>query len=626
MTTLGFTQEDENRLMSGVVSGYTDYESLAPGMVEPSDILEPARGLGRATAKTSGLIGGATYGLTKSYLQVLDHVLGTDLTGFSKDVLVDAPQRLNKSLAPDPYTSGFIGQLANSFFDVGGTFVAGTLAGGPAAGAALLGSSSAYSTTQEALNRGEDPITAIGHGAIEGTALAIGARLPASFGGNVLKNTLVYGPAINTVSGVAYRGLVSDWLKARGFDELSQEYKALDIQSLMVDAVIGGLFGAVGARFNKAADMDAALAAHENLHIEIDTAPGVPVDLKSRNAHTEAVVKATKDLLEDKQVDVEQVVKDAGFTEHPQGNKIVNALLKALDESGFKREAEEVQKLIAEVRARGLEIPEYDNNLTAPDTAVPQPPGTTTKKSVEKSKSGALKRAQEVNEFNYDNGVGYGSSMGYPQKKGTPIAKLFSNFADLKEHQTVEALTKFRAAILERALGHQTGLDRSHGRVTDKVNGFRKGYTVEVTASAASKDVRVDVKRGKEVVAAVGIRRGMIDSIAVAEKYRGKNIGSDLLVWLHKNRIANVHEVPDRSPGFVMAQAKALGIIEGQLGPKTPDVKPESRLNDIPAEAPDGSQTTATKALELVDEEVKKAENDSKGFDAAVNCFLGNEK
>lgn len=635
MTTLGLTQQDEYKLLTGVESRYTDYSQIGPGMVEPSDILEPFRGAGRGLAKASGLVNEAAYPIVGVYTKMLDDMLGTDLTGFSYDTFVLGSRRLSQRLAPDPTTSGYVGQALNSLFDVGSSFTAGFAVGGPAGGAAVAGASTAYNSINEGREKGLDPTTNVGKAAIEGFSVALGARLPASIGGSVGKNMLMYGPGINVLQGVASRGLVSDWLRARGFDELADQYHAFDMQSIAVDAILGGLFGGLGARGTHPDHVDAALVAHENAHLELDTAPGVPKDPASRNAHTAAVVKATEDLLSGQPVKVEEVVRSAEFTEHPQSSKMTEVIVKALNDAGFGQVAKDIDKLKADLDARGLKTPEFDNDLTSPLASEAKALGKEPKKSPEKAKSKALTVAQENNTYRYvesDGSMGYGRNIGFPQPEGTPVEKLFSNFADnLKPEQIAE----FRQKILERAMGHSQPPYKLAEIYTDTVKGFRKGYSLSITANPYKADAigqmsggktLVTITRGGETVAAAGIRRGMIDSLAVSEKFKGKNIGADLLVWLQKNGIANIYEVPDRSPGFVKAQKKAIETLSGSVKPQeTPSKLPESRLNEVPAEAPDGTQVTAAKAMEDVEAAIKKAENDSKAFDAAVKCFLGIE-
>jgi hypothetical protein len=70
-------------------------------------------------------------------------------------------------------------------------------------------------------------------------------------------------------------------------------------------------------------------------------------------------------------------------------------------------------------------------------------------------------------------------------------------------------------------------------------------------------DTRIRIKDGDNLVAAAKLEKGMLDSIAVSEKYKGQEIGKSLLDFIDQAKIGNIYEVPDRSPGFVKIQ-KAL--------------------------------------------------------------------
>lgn len=173
-----------------------------------------------------------------------------------------------------------------------------------------------------------------------------------------------------------------------------------------------------------------------------------------------------------------------------------------------------------------------------------------------KSANEVVTEAQRRNTFTYDTGTGYGERQGFPQRAGTPPEKLFSNFADDKK-STPEQRSEFRKAMLDRAVkrGDFTG-----GADTSRLP-FRDGIAAEVSipTARAKPGVRVVLKdETGDVVGAAYLENGMIDSIAVAEKHAGKGIGADFLKWLDAQKLANIREVPDRSPGFVAIQRRVL--------------------------------------------------------------------
>jgi len=163
----------------------------------------------------------------------------------------------------------------------------------------------------------------------------------------------------------------------------------------------------------------------------------------------------------------------------------------------------------------------------------------------------AFREAQAANTFNKNSyGYGFGRRMGYPQEAGTPVDKLFSNFADnLKTDASKE---RFREDMLNRASGFTKYKDNvSSSFDFNSFNGI-------LDTSPRTGATRILIKDGEKTVAAAKMDKGMIDSIAVSPEYKGKGIGADLLRFIDDSKIGNIYEVPDRSPGFVKIQKEVL--------------------------------------------------------------------
>lgn len=614
MTTLGLTQQDEYKLLTGVESRYTDYSQLGPGMIEPSDILEPFRGAGRGLAKASGLVNEAAYPVVGVYTKMLDDMLGSDLTGFSYDTFVLGSRRLSQRLAPDPTTSGFVGQALNSLFDVGSSFTAGFLVGGPAGGAAVAGATTAYSSINEGREKGLDPTTNTVKAAIEGFSVALGARLPASIGGSVGKNMLMYGPGINVLQGVASRGLVSDWLRARGYDELADQYHAFDMQSIAVDAILGGLFGGLGARGTHPDHVDAALVAHENAHLELDTAPGVPKDPASRNAHTAAVVKATEDLLSGKPVKVEEMVRSAEFTEHPQAGKAIEVITKALNDAGYAKEAAEIADLQKRLNDLGINSPDIDNSEGI--TVMPT-------KSEMKKVSKTVRSEEASNPFDiYYHGTGDGKDsvvrgLGVHFTRDAAVANAFAS--SYKEGRVERVRIDIQNPLrIEDHGGH-------HSDAVGVVDSLIKAGAITAAWKGEQFYKRLLVKKAKDPNSEAWFKEHETLHNKELERVRKhlQKRGYDGIVYDNTTEGGGKTYV-----AFSDQQVSKLDVpgAEKSFTPQEAPVKmDEARLNEVPAEAADGTQTTAAKAMKDVEDGIKKAENDSKAFDAAVKCFLGIE-
>ena len=168
----------------------------------------------------------------------------------------------------------------------------------------------------------------------------------------------------------------------------------------------------------------------------------------------------------------------------------------------------------------------------------------------------AIEQAKASNTFRYQEGdtsQGYGSRVGYPQKAGTPAEKLFSNFADVKKDAA--SLDRFRGGMLERAKADPAAFPNDPVYSTSELT--PDGLVLTVDAAKAG-GTRVTISDGEKVVAAARINKGLLDSIAVDKGHAGRDLGFNLLKYLDDNKLANVLEVPDRSPGFVAMQRRLL--------------------------------------------------------------------
>jgi hypothetical protein len=116
-------------------------------------------------------------------------------------------------------------------------------------------------------------------------------------------------------------------LEDAGYRDMAEQYKALDETGLMTDFVLGTAFGALGHAITakgaklpliRPADIDAALAKRNAYHLEVDTAPGLARTGETRDAHVDAVLKATEDLMEGRPVDVSAELRATDFQPMPE--------------------------------------------------------------------------------------------------------------------------------------------------------------------------------------------------------------------------------------------------------------------------------------------------------------------
>lgn len=301
-----------------------------------------------------------------------------------------------KRLTPDAATTGTAGQVLYGLFDMGGQAVVGTTLGGPVGGAAAVTSLQGFSEFERLTAQGVDFRTAQEAGLVQGITAGAGTLIPMSLGlraGGALAEgvaaqlaragessvrraaatavratpDIAYAAGTNIAFGMAQRGLTAKTLRDGGYSEMANQYDVLDRQAIAIDAVLGVAFGGVGRFINSRGestsapnfspvDVDAALAANAAHHAEIDIAPGVPINVLSRNSHIQALRKAMSDVSQGRPVDVASIVESASFSEIP-GRKgllsqAVNEALSSVDDGVTARAIE--NRLLEEQAAQLL--------------------------------------------------------------------------------------------------------------------------------------------------------------------------------------------------------------------------------------------------------------------------------
>lgn len=280
-----------------------------------------------------------------------------------------------KRLTPDAATTGTAGQVLHGLFDMGGQAVVGTLLSGPAGGAAAVTSLQGFSEFERLTAQGVDFRTAQEAGLVQGVTAGAGTLIPMSLGlraGGALAESVgaqlartgesavrnvaatavraapdvAYAAGTNIAFGMAQRGLTAKTLRDGGYNEMAAQYDVFDRQSIAIDAVLGVAFGGVGRFLNargesaatpefSPAEVDAALAANASHHAEIDVAPGVPVNVLSRDAHIQALQKAMNDVSQGRAVDVTSIAEPASFSDIPGRRNLIS---QAIDETLYRTE------------------------------------------------------------------------------------------------------------------------------------------------------------------------------------------------------------------------------------------------------------------------------------------------
>ncbi|HFM1398396.1 TPA: hypothetical protein ACG6CR_001687 [Escherichia coli] len=304
-----------------------------------------------------------------------------------------------KRLTPDAATTGTAGQVLYGLFDMGGQAVVGTTLGGPVGGAAAVTSLQGFSEFERLTAQGVDFRTAQEAGLVQGITAGAGTLIPMSLGlraGGALAEgvaaqlartgessvrraaatavratpDIAYAAGTNIAFGMAQRGLTAKTLRDGGYSEMANQYDVLDRQAIAIDAVLGVAFGGVGRFINSRGeststpnfspvDIDAALAANAAHHAEIDIAPGVPINVLSRNSHIQALRKAMSDVSQGRDVDVASIVESASFSEIPGRKSLlsqaVNEALSSVDDGVTARAIENrlLEEQVAQLLPRG---------------------------------------------------------------------------------------------------------------------------------------------------------------------------------------------------------------------------------------------------------------------------------
>lgn len=294
---------------------------LSPGLFDGT-LSAPLKGIARFGAKGALLAGEGMTPILKPIARDIDGMFGTNVQGFLDDERRKNVEAL-KAVSPDPETTGLVGQVVSAAFDI----VPSALLVGPAGTGILEG----VAQKKLAEDKGVDPRTATQLGVVQGVATGIGVGLPMSLGLKVAPD-LLYAAAANIVPNAAARELSHVLLKSAGYTDMAKQYQGLDAEAILADGLLGVFFAGAGrvvqgieaktqARLQqrvKPSDVDAALTAQARKHLEIDTAPGVPRDLTTRDAHVEAAIKATDDLIAGRPVDVgSRVATEGDFEVNP---------------------------------------------------------------------------------------------------------------------------------------------------------------------------------------------------------------------------------------------------------------------------------------------------------------------
>jgi len=212
----------------------------------------------------------------------------------------------------DPRTTGSTAAIFGQVVRGASLFGVGTLAGGPLAGASLLGTTEGYTTYNDMRDQGVDPNTSLGLGALVGVTSGAGALLPVSIGAKSLTGMMASGAAINATAGIVQRGWMSTILEANGYKDMADRYKMLDAEALAADMILGAAFGGI-ARWSEGRrapdlptkeEIEAALEIERQAMKERGTF-GLPINEEARALDAEISDSVVDALLSGRDVEID---------------------------------------------------------------------------------------------------------------------------------------------------------------------------------------------------------------------------------------------------------------------------------------------------------------------------------
>ena len=594
---------------------------------------------------------------------------------------------IHRDAVPDPKVTGFLGNVLHGVSSVIPQYAIGSLVAGPLGGATLVGAAQGTSKAEDLVSQGVDPETAGTVGLIEGVTQGAGVLLPAAIPGR-LTTRLLSGAAMNVGVGGVQRGLTGHVLESNGYKEMGEQYRVLDGTQIFTDAVLGSIFGVLhrGAHPDTKplpSEVDAAMAGNNVHNLELESAPGIPTDLATRNAHVDASDTAIRQLLAGEEVNVSGKLDDANLIPKPVDAESTKATEAALKENGIPELVEQNAKT-NEMDAEGpFDVQKASAETVGPDGLTHAQALEEAKGFLDTSAKPYTKKRVKLQEKIADELYGTGAPekggiidfiMGPP---GAGKSSVIANTRAAKNGALVidsdfakEKLPEFRNgvgagavhveskritdSVIEKAVENNDNIvmpviGGDYAKMRELVDKFKGlGYTVNTFLVHVPKDVAH--KRAIQRFAETGrlVPPDYIEGIADKPIEVYNQIVKEGLVNERTHYDNNVpfgekpRIVPEEAglgdkPGLRgpdrVREGSGAGVrkADGEAGKTDPGQQIIDSAEAVLAERPDmqitdddGNVVSAAEALAKVDEEIAQAEKDSSLFDVAVNCFLRN--
>ena len=280
----------------------------------------PAMGFMRGGAQAARAAGIMFVGLSAKAYQLENGLDNTDVADHFFKAVDDTTQNAVDYWTPDTGTMGFTGRVLGGFSEMALPLM--LTQGNPS----LLIATHETGTAIDLAKQGVDPTTAVEAGIGQGLSTAIGFKMP--FLGNTLAQRMATGAAGNLAINAGTTAATAELLKARGYEDLAKNYDATNFEARLIDVLAGAAFGGMHhlsvrgqkpARKLTDAEREAIATATNARHYQSETAPGDPLDVGATVAHTDAMDAATIALLRGEPVTVPDSVTQADFAPREAG-------------------------------------------------------------------------------------------------------------------------------------------------------------------------------------------------------------------------------------------------------------------------------------------------------------------
>lgn len=240
---------------------------------------------------------------------------------------------------------GGAGAVAGGVGAIPGAAV-GAAMGAKAGGVASIGYLSGVDRYFEMIEQGVSHEVAQKAAGITGSVMAISAALPAYIGKTLAKQ-VTSGVVSNVALGMGERGATGEMLRANDYEKIAEHYRALDVQNVALDAMLGAAFPLagrmIGGKQVTSEQLDAALVAQQHTLSQTRN-PGLESSLENVEAFKANLIEADKQIIgQDRTLDQLDLPRNTADIPNPEYSAMYREWETAIDEhllrdTGFTRE------------------------------------------------------------------------------------------------------------------------------------------------------------------------------------------------------------------------------------------------------------------------------------------------